>query len=144
MSEPEINLEAIKEIAQDFIKKSTVICKSTRYFNQSGTTIDHREIVHGDRPENFVEYIAYGSVELKYDQGVGPQGQPLPPVRKQHPIMVPVEANSILEAFEKAPGLLEEESNEVSKQFDDAMEKAKRNVINAKESEKLRRKILGG
>lgn len=143
MQEPEINLEAIKEIAQDFIKQQTVICKTTRYFDQSGLTIDQQEIVHGNRPENFAEYVAYAIVKLEYDQGQDPQGRQLPPVRKQHQIALPIEATSIVEAFEKAPGPLEEEANVVRKQFSEAMEAAKRNVINAKESEKLRRKILG-
>lgn len=143
MNEPEINLEAIKEIAQDFIKQQTVICKTTRYFDQSGLTIDHQEIVHGDRPENFAEYVAYAVVKLEYDQGRDPQGRQLPPVRRQHQIALPIEATSIVEAFEKAPIPLEEEANEVRKQFSEAMEEAKKNAINAMESDKIRKKILG-
>jgi hypothetical protein len=142
MNEPEINLEAIKELAQDFIKQQTVIWSSTRYYNQSGLAIDKREIAHGDRPEDFAEYIAYGTAELKYDLSDIPQGVKPPP--KQSRFAVAIEAKTIIEAFEKAPEILESEAGRIQEQFSKDIEESKKNIINARESEKLRRKLLGG
>jgi hypothetical protein len=98
------------------------IFTSKNYFNQTGLRIEEYELISGKFPKGFPKFVAHGFVVITLPT---PQGKILkkgekPPQHKQ-PLDLPVEAINIIDAFIKAPALLQAAAEKFQEQFEEDM-----------------------
>lgn len=74
-----------------------MIIKVHEYFDDRGAKITENELISGEICEDMARFIGYGMLQMKTPMGVIPQE-----------ITVPIEADSIEEAFEKFESVMNE------------------------------------
>jgi hypothetical protein len=141
--QPQVDIAALAAAAGQEMRPK-VIWTAQRYFNQDGLCIEQRTIIKGDETalKDFAYFVAFGSVVMELDQGKDSQGRPLPKKEKRQPLAVAVEAKDILEAFEKAPALIEKEAEECKVSFAAHVENVRKAAIEQRAQEALRRKLV--
>ena len=98
------------------------IFTSKNYFNHTGLRIEEYELVSGSFPEGFPKFVAHGAVVVTLPTPAGKilkKGEK-PPQHKQT-LDLPVEAINIVDAFIKAPALLQAAAEQFQAQFEEDM-----------------------
>lgn len=106
MSDEEIKAEvseATEVSEQPQIKP--FICKMTDYQNQQGLHIQHRELVSGTKPEGAADFVAFATIRVPTSQGTA-----------EVPVQVPIDAENIEGAYDKAMGEIEKIKPQVEQQ----------------------------
>lgn len=121
------NLAALAAAAAQSIEAETTVpkllWKPENYFNQDGARIEHRVIIAGEKPKDFPTFVVHGAVEVDIPIGRDKTGK-LVTQPQRRPIFAYIEAETPLEASDKAKAALQVEAEKFRKEFEEAKQAA--------------------
>ena len=121
MTDQPIPDSVLKALATGEVKpadKPQFIIAHKQHFNQDGLQIDETEVISGTLPPNFPRFIARVVVTVELPVPADCPANQEKPKHKQ-PVQVPIDAATIVEAYEKAPALLQETANRFQQHFNE-------------------------
>jgi hypothetical protein len=117
---PEVLAAAIEKADEIQLNQVQFILTSKSYHNQDGLRIEEHLLVDGAFPPDFPKFVAHGvvTVTLPSNKMLAPGEKP--PQHRQ-PIQVPIQADTIQEAFKAAPAVLQQAAEQFQAQFEENM-----------------------